>query len=277
MSLTDKILARFEHYANALFVRTYILRELLRAKRLGNNITTEMLREAFVRPRWQEDFVLLLRFFDSSETVTLIDVGANDGTWSRKFLDIYPDSFVLAIEPISMNYQRLIATHSGDDRLIALNLAASAQPETLTLFVNETDTTGVGASAYQYDNRITNYSSALRSDRVQAVSLNELFETYREKFKGRIILKIDVQGHEVSVLRGATTLLKYVDAVHIEVSFFQYTDQKHGLSEIVPLLSAAGLHLGPYQQCIGRAKSRYPFELDMVFVRKEHLPRLLGY
>ena len=85
MSLVDRILAGVEHYANAVFVRTYILRELLRARRRGNKIDNEFIKEAFTRPRWQEDFVLLLRFFDSSETVTLIDVGANDGTWTKKF------------------------------------------------------------------------------------------------------------------------------------------------------------------------------------------------
>ena len=90
MSLVDKILAGVEHYANAVFVRTYILRELLRVRRRGNKIDNEFIKEAFTRPRWQEDFVLLLRFFDSSETVTLIDVGANDGTWTKKYLSIYP-------------------------------------------------------------------------------------------------------------------------------------------------------------------------------------------
>lgn len=78
-------------------------------------------------------------------------------------------------------------------------------------------------------------------------------------------------------MRGAAFLLKRVDAVHVEVALFQYSGQEHGVTEIVPILSAAGLHLGPYQQCIGRVVSRYPYELDMLFVRQENLPRLLGY
>lgn len=277
MSIADRILARFEHYANAVFVRIYILRELLRARRRGNKINTRMLKESFTRPRWQEDFVLLLRFFDSSETVTLIDVGANDGAWSKKFLDIYPNAFVLAIEPIPSNYQRLLAAHRGDVRVVALNSAVSEQTGTLELFLNEADTSGVGATAHRYDKKITDYSSTVNSHYVEAVTLNQLFETYRDRIKGKVIVKIDVQGHEPSVLKGAAAVLDRVDAMHIEVSLFQYEGQEHGLSEIVPLLSAAGLHLGPYQQCIGRTLSRYPFELDMVFVRKDSLPRLLGY
>ena len=117
----------------------------------------------------------------------------------------------------------------------------------------------------------------MKSHHVEAVTLNQLFEDFRDRIKGRVIVKIDVQGHEASVLKGAAAVLNQVDAMHIEVSLFQYEGQEHGLSEIVPLLSAAGLHLGPYQQCIGRTQTRYPFELDMVFVRKDSLPRLLGY
>ena len=76
---------------------------------------------------------MLLRFFNSSEVVTLIDVGANDGAWSKKFLDIYPNAFVLAVEPIPSNYQRLLAAHSGDARIVALNSAVSEQPGRLKL------------------------------------------------------------------------------------------------------------------------------------------------
>ena len=79
MSLVDRILAGVEHYANAVFVRTYVLRELLRARRRGNKIDNEFIKEAFTRPRWQEDFVLLLRFFEFSEPVTLIDVAPMTG------------------------------------------------------------------------------------------------------------------------------------------------------------------------------------------------------
>ena len=51
MSLVDRILAGVEHYANAVFVRVYVLRELLRARRRGNKIDNEFIKEAFTRPR----------------------------------------------------------------------------------------------------------------------------------------------------------------------------------------------------------------------------------
>lgn len=277
MSWIDKLLSVFEHYANACFVRAYILRELLRARRRGNKIHCALIWEAFTRPRWQEDFVLLLRFFDSHETLTLIDVGANDGMWTEKFLSIYPDASVVALEPVPTNFVRLSTLHSKDMRVLALNVAAGARAGELEIFVNEQDAGGVGASAHRYDSRITDYSAATMSNRVDMLTLDQIVERHASRLKGRIVLKVDVQGHEAEVLRGAASLLRRVDAVHVEVALFQYEGQEHGLTEIVPILSAAGLHLGPYQQCIGRARSRYPFELDMLFVRKECLPRLLGY
>ena len=167
MSLVDRILAGVEHYANAIFVRTYILRELLRARRRSNKIDNEFIKEAFTRPRWQEDFVLLLRFFDSSETVTLIDVGANDGTWTKKFLSIYPKASVIAIEPVPANFARFSAMHAGDPRVLALNVAAGEREGELELFVNDDDVAGVGASAYRYESGITNYSATTTSHRVR--------------------------------------------------------------------------------------------------------------
>lgn len=277
MNLTDKLLAIAEHYANAVFVRAYILRELLRARRRGNKIDSQFVKEALTRPRWQEDFVLLLRFFDSHESVTLIDVGANDGVWTQKFLSIYPKASIIAIEPIPSNFARLSALHAQDARVLPLNVAAGDREGELELFVAEHDSGGVGASAHRYEGAVTDYSAKTTSHKVEMLTLDQILEQHADRIKGRIILKIDVQGHEAQVLKGAPSLLRRVEAAHIEVALFQYVGQEHGVTEIVPILSAAGLHLGPYQQCIGRVASRFPFELDMVFVRKESLPRLLGY
>jgi FkbM family methyltransferase len=277
MSIADRALAMFEHYANAVFVRTYVLRELLRAKRRGNQIHLAIMRDAIFRPRWQEDFVLLLRFFDSNEEFTLIDVGANDGQWTKKFLTIYPKATAIAIEPLPANFARLSALLGNDKRVTTLNVAAGELAGTLELFVNADDSSGVGVSAYRYNSAITNYSDQTTILQVPMRTLDQIVDEYKHFVHDRVVLKIDVQGHEANVLKGAVRLLARVAAAHIEVALFQYDGQEHGLTVLVPILSAAGLHLGPYQQCIGRSLSRYPYEVDMVFVRKEALPRLLGY
>jgi FkbM family methyltransferase len=197
----------------------------------------------------------------------------------KKILRIYPTASVVAIEPVPANFARFSAMHAGDPRMLALNVAAGEHEGELELFVNDDDVggVGVGASAYRYESGITNYSATTTSHRVGMLTLDQIVERHKDRIKGRVIIKIDVQGHEASVLRGAASLLKSADAVHVEVALFQYSGQEHGVTEIVPILSAAGLHLGPYQQCIGRVVSRYPYELDMLFVRQESLPRLLGY
>lgn len=277
MSFADTVLGVFEHYALVISTRAYVLRELLRAKRHGNNITGAMLKQAIKAPRLMEDGALLLRFFESKEPLTLIDVGANEGAWLEKFLGIFPNTFAIAVEPIPSNFERLVARHGNDPRVVTINAAASDAPGTLELFQNENDKAGVGVSAYKYDSRITEYSAATKSHKIQSITLDSLLDEYRGRFQGRVVIKIDVQGHEPSVLRGATALLQKADAAYIEVAFCEFEGQEHGLSEIVPILSKNGLHLGLFQQCIGRTFSRFPVELDIVFVPQKSMPKILGY
>ena len=83
------------------------------------------------------------------------------------------------------------------------------------------------------------------------LTLDQIVERHKDRIKGRVIIKIDVQGHEASVLRGAACLLKRVEAVHVEVALFQYSGRSTALRRsfrffppldftLVPINSASG-------------------------------------
>lgn len=57
------------------------------------------------------------------------------------------------------------------------------------------------------------------------------------------LLKIDTQGFEAEVLRGATKTLPVVSAVHLEISFDLLYAGQSVTSDVVALLAAAGLEL----------------------------------
>ncbi len=80
------------------------------------------------------------------------------------------------------------------------------------------------------------------------------------------LLKIDVQGYELQVLRGAKRTLRQTQALLIEVNYAQHYEGAVGFDEIHAFLANAGFHLygisAPYTD-VNR-----PLWADAMFVKK---------
>lgn len=58
-----------------------------------------------------------------------------------------------------------------------------------------------------------------------------------QQLRGRTLLKVDVQGFELEVFKGASSLLDMVDMVLVEVSFLSFYEGQALAGEIIDLLS----------------------------------------
>lgn len=138
------------------------------------------------------------------ENGVLLDVGANIGLFSLYAAFARPDSRVIAFEPHPKLHACLSRTvqESRIGNLEALRVAAGAAPGTLPLYMDETDSGGHSL----LEEALTNNRSA--SSRVE-VPVLRLDDVARERGLQRVdVIKIDVQGFECEVLRGAAGLLR---------------------------------------------------------------------
>ena len=136
-------------------------------------------------------------------TRTILDVGANAGIYSLAALAVEPTAEVHAFEPTPEIANRLRSTArlNALDHLHVHELAVSAQTGTATLnrFRGELGT-----------NEGMNFISEARSgsdgERVHTVCLDQFCRDHSiDKID---LLKIDVQGHEYAVLKGAEQLIR---------------------------------------------------------------------
>lgn len=127
----------------------------------------------------------------------VLDVGANIGSYTREFSRaVGPGGRVIALEPVPVTFQ-LLCRHVNDlqDNVTLLNVAASDRPGIVEMNVPRL---GSGL-ANLYQSRIAKNGST----KVLAIPLDAL--SVSEPIR---LIKVDVEGHEVSVLRGATELIR---------------------------------------------------------------------
>jgi FkbM family methyltransferase len=146
----------------------------------------------------------LQKYLLSRQSECFVDVGAFVGTHSIAYASCFNKSIVLSIEPAKANFRALeenIALNSLNN-IITMNLAAAEKRE--TQFFGD----GISSKHTHGVNEVGATSDAL--------PLDEIILKHQPNCKS-ILLKIDVEGSEVHVIKGLIGTLNRVPAVALVV------------------------------------------------------------
>ena len=170
---------------------------------------------------------------------TIFDVGANIGQSALKFREAFPKSLIYCFEPVSSIFRELKATVSGDSNINCYSLAFSCNPGNGTIYLAQ------GA---------TQNSFIPMPDTIgtESVSVKTVDNFASENCIERIdLLKIDTEGHDLEVLKGASHMLSGGRTAFVlaEVGF-NPMDNRHVLfDDVRSLLMEKGFSLfGIYDQ-----------------------------
>ncbi len=192
--------------------------------------------------REEECFLRLSRLINRLETPTpmILDVGANIGQSIEKFKHEWPDSQIHSFEPNPSTFLTLSSMWSEVTGVFPSNIAL-------------TDTIG---NVPFYATRISELASLLPpSERMQFLSsenkydfesLNieaDTLDNYcRKSDISKIdLLKIDVQGAELSVLKGAQSMLKNntISIIYVESIFADCYDSQTNFTDLLNFLNGS--------------------------------------
>jgi FkbM family methyltransferase len=142
--------------------------------------------------------------------MTVVDVGANIGIYTRFFArEIGDTGHVHAFEPARQNFLRLEATVRGLGNVVANHAAVGARSGTTMLFLSD---------QLNVDHRTFDIGDGRAGVAVKQVALDDYFPAAT-----RIdVMKVDVQGFELQVLRGASRLMTKNTGLTILMEFWPY-------------------------------------------------------
>lgn len=180
----------------------------------------------------------------TEQRLTVFDVGANVGAWSRRMLELcearaFKDVVVYAFEPSSVTFQRLVGELGGrfGNRFVALPMAASDSSGSATLY-SVHDLAG--------SNSLHGLAGTTEGLHPEAVELCTVDDFCRSAVIDRVhLLKVDAEGHDMLVLLGASEMLRSgnIDIIQFEYNFRWIGARKY-LKDVFDLVVPLGYSIG---------------------------------
>lgn len=180
----------------------------------------------------------------------IFDVGANDGRTISRLQKHFPSPSIFAFEPVSSTFQTLVARTEHLPNVRCQKLALGAEPGEDTIYLNPVASTNSFSPTWgePVGNEVVEVSTV---DRVMA-----------EQGIDRIhFLKIDTEGHELEVLKGARQALSdsRITIVQVEVGIDSRVSPHTGFDEVRRHLAPLGYYVyGIFNQCRGTRRVRPP-------------------
>jgi FkbM family methyltransferase len=175
-------------------------------------------RAAFFRARVAPsiEHIALLKSLDFA---TVVDIGANRGQFSLVARRCFPSARIIAFEPLPEPAKRFRAALAGD-RLITLHqVAIGAANGIATMHVSAEDDASSLLPITDLQQSLFAGTREVGTESIQVECLASRIKA--DDLKQPALLKIDVQGYELSVLQGCESLLPQFSHVYVECSFVE--------------------------------------------------------
>jgi FkbM family methyltransferase len=198
---------------------------------------------------------------------TVLDVGANEGQFASWIRTRLPAAELHCFEPIPHAFAQLKKWASLRTNVHAIQMAVGDTPGELEMNQHTEHTTSSSLLATSRRcETLYPFTAAQSKVQVRVVRLDDYVASLPSLPARDWLLKIDVQGFEIPVLRGALLTLSRVRACIIEISLDELYIGQSTFADVVALMSDTGLtYAGNFQQMYD-ADGHVIF-LDAVFVR----------
>ena len=193
---------------------------------------------------------------------TIIDGGANRGEWAKAARSTFPSSHIHLVEPLPKCIDCLREMAATDGRMTVHPYAATVAGVTEVTF-NLVGDDGMSTAA----------QVALPGERFpneMILPASTLDAMLGQSIKPGMLLKLDLQGHEIEAMKGATNVLKCVEVIICEVAFYPVNDTGRPVfADVMSFVSPLGFVLFDFASLVGRYDDNRLQWGDIVLAKKD--------
>lgn len=199
------------------------------------------------------------------DLATILDIGANDGSFAAEMRRRFPRANIISFEPLASVYALLVARMKNDEKFQAYNLALGESSGETVIHHSASNPSSSLLPMAALHKKLYPTSAAFVDETIQVRRLDDIVQG--AVFEKPLLIKIDVQGFEGSVIKGGSETLRQADIVLVENSFTTLYEGQPLFGEVHDLLRNLGFS---YR---GRSETHYnphtgePIYEDSVFIK----------
>jgi FkbM family methyltransferase len=186
---------------------------------------------------------------------TVLDIGAFEGNWTKMAMEIWPAARFALIEANPQKAAALRHDAELKDVVVIESLLGAAEAPDVTFYLMES-----GSSVLEERSGVERKPVKLKQRTLDLVT---------QDLAGADLIKIDVQGYELEVLRGGKETLAKAQAVLIELSLIEVNAGAPLLDEALSFMRAAGFVAYDILEIHRRPLDGAMNQIDVLFVREE--------
>jgi len=191
----------------------------------------------------------------------VIDVGVATGTHS--LYEAFPEASFLLVEPLVEEYA---AALTGIQEQYDCELVAKALGEEVSSSVIEFDGRDLEKASLFERTSLTENKGPITRKTIEVTTLDSLLQNKDINSKS-VLLKIDTEGGELSVLKGATQVLPFIEFVIAEVSLAKRFEGSYEFEELIAFMDTNGFKVFSFLTMPFHANEQRQRFTDILFQR----------
>jgi len=195
---------------------------------------------------------------------SVLDIGSNEGQFAEKILEVFPNAEVHCFEPLQQVYNQLKENFKTQKNVIPYNLGLGENNE--EKIINSNEYSPSSSLLEMLELHKTNFDFAVQAQPVQ-ISIRRLDDIFTSIPASPLLVKIDVQGYEMQVLKGGEKTINAADVIIIETTFVPLYKDQPLFADIYSYFTSRGFcYAGNIEQLLAPINNQI-LQADAIFIK----------
>ena len=172
---------------------------------------------------------------------TIIDIGANRGQFSLVARHCFKNAQIFAFEPLPEPFKTLKNIFVHDEMIEFYQMAIGSASVSQQMHISQRDDSSSLLPITELQNRVFPGTKEKAVINVDVKPLDSILK--KNSIRRPALLKIDVQGYELEVLKGCKDIIPLLSYVYVECSYQELYQGQPLANEIISFLNQQGFNL----------------------------------
>lgn len=211
----------------------------------------------------------LIKMFQTHGINLLLDIGANSGQFAMNIQIYGYKGRIVSFEPVQSAYNELRMNAARRPGWIAERMGIGDESGEMDINVSGAFTLASSFAAMRPKHLEIAPNTAYTSQETVVVrTVDNIFNDYCGD-EDRVFMKVDTQGYEAKVIRGAEKSLPRIAGVQMELSLEQMYEGEVLVHEMMDLMLGKGYRLVNIEEGMSDPRTGHLLQCDCVFFREE--------